>query len=62
MQNQANHKRYVIDVSKAWHTAWWAAELRVSEDALLDAIDRVGNEADAVEAYLTVHRTREQHH
>jgi hypothetical protein len=61
MQSQTNYKHYVIDVSKSWHVAWWAAVLGVSEDALLDAIRLVGNEADAVEVYLT-HRAREQYH
>jgi hypothetical protein len=65
MQDQANHKRYLIDVTKAWHIAWWATVLGVSEDALLDAITLVGNDADAIEAYLSVHgihSAREQHH
>ena len=62
MQSQTNHKRYVIDVSKSWHVAWWAVELGVSEEALLDAISLVGNEADAVEAHLGIRRAPEQHH
>jgi hypothetical protein len=52
MQSQANHKRYLIDVSKSWHVAWWAKELGVSENTLLDAIHRVGVEAEAVKGYL----------
>lgn len=59
MQSQTKHKQY-IDVNKSWHIAWWAALLAVSEDALLDAISLVGNEADAVEAYLLIRREREQ--
>jgi len=47
-----NHKRYVIDVSKAWHVAWWAEKLGVSVETLLDAMERVGVEADAVEQFL----------
>ena len=62
MQNQTNHKGYVIDVSKTWHVTWWATVLGVSEDALLDAISLVGNESDAVEDYLRFRRPREQHH
>lgn len=62
MQNQANYKRYVIDVNKSTHVAWWAEVLGVTEDVLLEAIDRVGNEAHAVEAYLSNRRTRGQYH
>jgi hypothetical protein len=61
MHSQANHRRYVIDVSKTWHIAWWAAELGVSKDALLDAIERVGNESDAVEFYLSTRSALEHH-
>ena len=52
MQSQTSHKPYLIDVSKSWHIGWWATILGVSEDALLDAIALVGNDSDAVEAYL----------
>jgi hypothetical protein len=62
MQGQTSHKRYVIDVSKTWHIVWWAAVLGVSEAALLDAITLVGNQSDAVEAYLSTRRTRQQYH
>jgi len=61
MQSQTHHKHYVIDVSKSWQRVWWAAVLGVSEDALLDAIDQVGNEADAVEACSSIHLARDQH-
>jgi hypothetical protein len=53
-------KRYVIDLTKPWHVAWWAAELGVSEDSLLDIIDIVGNQARAVEYYLVTREAREQ--
>jgi hypothetical protein len=49
-----NDKRYVIDVSKAWHVAWWAAKLGVSAEALLEVVQRVGVEANAVEQFLLV--------
>jgi hypothetical protein len=62
MQSQANHNRYVIDVSKPWHVAWWAKELGVSEDSLLDAIHRVGVEVGAVEAYIGTRSARDQDH
>ena len=62
MLSQANHKPYIIDVSKSWHVTWWAAVLGVSEDALLDAVSLVGTNTDAVEAYLNIGRSREQHH
>jgi Protein of unknown function (DUF3606) len=52
MRSLASDKRYLIDVTKPWHVAWWAAELGVSEDSLLDIIDIVGNQALAVEYYL----------
>jgi hypothetical protein len=55
MQSQANYKRYVI-------VAWWAAKLGVPEDALLDAINRVGNDVDAVEDYLRFRRARQGDH
>ena len=65
MHNQTNHKRYMIDVSKSWHIAWWATVLGVSEDTLLDAITLVGNDSESVETYLSVHgihSAREQQH
>jgi hypothetical protein len=62
MRREANERHYVIDASKPWHVAWWAKELGVSEDSLLEAIHRVGVEADAVEAYIGIRRAREQHH
>jgi hypothetical protein len=55
-----SNKRYVIDITKPWHVAWWAAELGVSEQALLDVIDIVGNQARAVEYYLAIRESREQ--
>jgi hypothetical protein len=62
MQFQANYKRYVIDAKQSTHVAWWAEVLGVTEEALLAAIERVGNEVQAVEAYLSAHRTRGQYH
>jgi hypothetical protein len=53
-------KRYVIDANKPWHVAWWAAELGVSEDSLLEAVDVVGNQARAVEFHLRLGRARER--
>jgi hypothetical protein len=49
-------QRYLIDVNTRWHIGWWATVLAVSEDALLDAITLVGNQSDAVEAYLSTPR------
>ncbi len=60
MRSLASDKRYVIDVTKPWHVAWWAAELGVSEDSLLDIVDIVGNQARAVEYYLGLREVREQ--
>jgi Protein of unknown function (DUF3606) len=52
MESRMNHKRYVIDVSKEWHVAWWAEKLGVSVEALLEVMERVGVEANAVEQFL----------
>ncbi len=60
MQTLAIHSRYAIDVTKPWHVAWWAEELGVSEDSLLDIVDIVGNQARAVEYYLGLRELREQ--
>jgi hypothetical protein len=60
MSTVASDKRYLIDITKPWHVAWWATELGVSEEILLDAIDIVGNQARAVEYYLAVRDEREQ--
>ena len=43
---------FVIDARKRVHVAWWAQEFRVSEELLLEAIDSVGERANAVSAYL----------
>jgi hypothetical protein len=43
---------YVIQIEKPWHVAWWAKYFGVSEDVLLDAVRRVGDQANAVEHFL----------
>jgi len=43
---------FVIHRNKPVHIAWWAAEFNVSEQALLAALDAVGERADAVRTYL----------
>ena len=43
---------YVIQVEKPWHVAWWAEYFGVSEEVLLDAVRQVGDQANAVEAFL----------
>ena len=53
MRHEPDQKHYVIDPSNPWHLTWWANKLGVSEDALVEAILRVGVDADAVEAFLT---------
>jgi len=60
MRSLTSDRRYMIDVTKPWHVAWWAAEFGVSEDSLLDIIDIVGNQARAVENYLALREAREQ--
>src|SRR5882672_7525705 len=53
-------KRYLIDATKPWHVSWWAAELGVSEDSLLEAVDVVGNQARAVEYRLRLGKPSER--
>lgn len=60
MQSEATHKPQVIDTTKPMHVAWWAAELGVSEDSLLDMIDIVGNQASVVEYYLGLREMHER--
>ena len=60
MRSLASDKRYVIDVTKPWHVSWWAAEFGVSEDTLLEMVDIVGNQARAVEYYLSLRELRVQ--
>ena len=60
MTTLASNKRYLIDMTKPWHVAWWAAEFGVSEDSLLKAVDRVGNQARAVEYHLRLGKPRER--
>ena len=60
MQRLKSDKRYVIDATKPWHVTWWAAELDVSEDSLLEAVDVVGNQARAVEYHLRLGKPRER--
>ena len=43
---------YVIQIGKPWHVAWWAEYFGVSEEVILDAVRKVGDQANAVEAFL----------
>jgi hypothetical protein len=43
---------YVINVAKPWHVAWWAQHFGVSEAVILDAVRKVGDQANAVKAFL----------
>jgi hypothetical protein len=52
MQRLRTDKRHVIDPTKPWHVAWWAAKLGVSEESLLEAVCAVGDRARAVEFHL----------
>ncbi len=56
MQTQANRGRYSIDVDKPWHVAWWAAQLGVSTEAVLAAVNLVGSDSAAVQQWLNIHR------
>jgi hypothetical protein len=60
MRSLKSDKRHVIDMSKSWHIAWWAAELGVSEYSLREAIDAIGNQARAVEFHLRLGKPRER--
>jgi len=67
MRRESNDKHYMIDPSKPWHVAWWANELGVSEQALIEAIHRVGVDAEAVADFLAprsagVSWWRQRHH
>lgn len=61
MRSDADLKVHRIDARKSWQRVWWASVLGVTEEALLDAIDEVGNEAAAVEASHSIRRARERH-
>jgi hypothetical protein len=60
----SDHKhRYVIDASKSWHRAWWAEQLGITEDELIEAMLAVGPDADAVAAFIsTMRRTCKPNH
>jgi hypothetical protein len=60
MQRLRTDKRHVIDATKPWHVAWWAAELGVSEESLVDAVYAVGEQARAVELHLRRGKLRER--
>ena len=44
--------RYVIDLSRPWHVAWWAKEFGVSEQLLCAAVVLIGEQAEAVRDYV----------
>ena len=56
MRTLESNKQYVIDTTKPWHVAWWAAELGVSADELRAAVDLVGNRARMVALHLRMIR------
>ena len=60
MRSAEQAKRYLIDVTKPWHVAWWAKKFGVSEDSLLEAVEAVGNQARAVEYHLRVGKPNER--
>jgi len=60
MRSEASHKPQVIDTTNPSRVAWWAAELGVSEDSLLEMVEIVGNQARVVEYYLGLRKVREQ--
>jgi len=50
--------RYVIDLSKPWHVAWWAERFGVSEEMLHAAIASVGIHAEDVRVHLDGERRK----
>ena len=44
--------RYVIDISKPWHVAFWAEALGVTDAEVIQAVEAVGENADQVARYL----------
>jgi hypothetical protein len=46
------NNRYIVDLTKPWHVAWWADYFGVSEVVLQDAISLVGPRAAAIGLYL----------
>ncbi len=51
IEQQLNPK-YIIDVTKPFHVAWWAAIFGVNEQELIDAVNAVGMQATQVYRYL----------
>jgi len=43
---------YVVDVTKPFHIAWWAAAFDVPERTLIEAVEVVGPQATEVFRYL----------
>ena len=63
MQHISGDKHhYVIDASKPWHLAWWAEQLGVSEDKLVDVMLVVGTDASAVAEFIKQTQVREPLH
>jgi hypothetical protein len=60
MRRSTSHRPQVIDVTNPRHLAWWAAEFGVSEDALLEMVHIVGDQARVVEYYLGLREVSQQ--
>jgi hypothetical protein len=52
----ANPIRVHIDMSDKAHVRYWTKHLRISDDELQKAIDKVGNSAAAVRKQLALYR------
>jgi hypothetical protein len=50
----------LIDVTNPKDVAWWAAEFGISEDAIVEMVQIVGNQARVVEYYLGLREVRER--
>jgi Protein of unknown function (DUF3606) len=44
--------KYIVDVTKPSHVAWWAAAFEVPERTLIEAVEVVGPQATEVFRYL----------
>ena len=62
MQRQGKHRRYAIDPANPIDVPWLAARLGVTEEVLLAASGRVGNDAYGVEAHLNTGRLGQPGH
>ena len=46
-------EKYVIDLTKPWHVAWWAKQFGISEKSLGEAVAMAGDSPNAVRLCLS---------